>query len=170
MNIRILQVSDAAPYQEVRLHALKTNPDAFGSTYEREAAFTLETVEERIKPSPDKFVLGAFTKEGAIMGITTFVRDVGPKTSHKGHIFGMYVKPEGRGQGIGRSLMLELIRRAGECDGLEQLLLTVVSGNDAARKLYLSLGFRSYGIEPKALKNGEGYLDEDLMILNLSGL
>ena len=41
MAIRILNKSDAKLYQEVRLSALKNNPEAFGSTYEREAQFSL---------------------------------------------------------------------------------------------------------------------------------
>ena len=60
MTIRILNESDARLYQELRLSSLKINPEAFGSTYEREVKFTLETVIERLKPNDDKFVLGAF--------------------------------------------------------------------------------------------------------------
>ncbi|GEO27772.1 hypothetical protein AAC03nite_35570 [Alicyclobacillus acidoterrestris] len=48
MNIRILYESDAQLYQELRLRALKINPEAFGSTYEREVKFSLETVVERL--------------------------------------------------------------------------------------------------------------------------
>ncbi|MDV2583650.1 GNAT family N-acetyltransferase, partial [Alkalibacillus haloalkaliphilus] len=44
MNIRILNESDAKMYQELRLRALKVNPEAFSSTYEREIKFTTETV------------------------------------------------------------------------------------------------------------------------------
>lgn len=36
MNIRLLNDSDALVYREVRLCALKNDPDAFGSTYEQE--------------------------------------------------------------------------------------------------------------------------------------
>ncbi|MEW9698178.1 hypothetical protein [Paenibacillus sp. SI8] len=58
MYIRVLDESDASIYQELRLSALKNNPEAFGSTHEREVQFSLETVAERIKPSKDKYVLG----------------------------------------------------------------------------------------------------------------
>jgi RimJ/RimL family protein N-acetyltransferase len=47
---------------------------------------------------------------------------------------------------------------------LEQLYLTVVIPNDAARQLYRSCGFVSYGIEERALKLGDRYWDEALMI------
>lgn len=165
MNIRILNESDAQLYQELRLSALKVNPEAFGSTYEREVKFSLETVAGRIKPATDKFVLGAFDESGSLVGIVTFMRESSHKTSHKGNIFGMYVATEVRRQGVGKSLMIELIRKAKECDGLEQINLTVVSENDSAKKLYKSLGFELYGVERKALKFSEKYFDEDLMVL-----
>jgi ribosomal protein S18 acetylase RimI-like enzyme len=165
MNIRILNESDAQLYQELRLSGLKINSEAFGSTYEREVKFPLETVVERLKPTKDKFVLGAIDDSGSLVGIVTFMRENSLKTSHKENVFGMYVAPEGRGQGLGKSLMGELIRKAENCDGLEQINLTVVSENDSAKKLYKSMGFEVYGIERNALKFNGQYFDEDLMVL-----
>ncbi|MEK3888058.1 GNAT family N-acetyltransferase [Bacillus sp. FSL K6-3431] len=165
MNIRILNESDALLYQEIRLSALKINPEAFGSTYEREVKFSLETVVARLKPAKDKFVLGAFDDGVSLVGIVTFMRESSLKTGHKGNIFGMYVTPEGRGQGLGKSLMFELIRMVKNYDGLEQINLTVVSENDSAKKLYNSVGFEVYGVERKALKFNGRYFDEDLMVL-----
>ncbi|MFJ7669213.1 GNAT family N-acetyltransferase [Lysinibacillus sp. NPDC097195] len=167
MAIRILQPSDAQLYQEVRLSALKNDPQAFGSTYEREVNFLLETVATRLEPTNDKFVLGAFHDDGSLVGIVTFMRDNSLKTSHKGSIFGMYVAPEGRGQGLGKLLMKELIKRAKNCEGLEQIKLTVVSNNSSAKQLYKSLGFELYGVERNALKFNGQYCDEDLMVLHI---
>ncbi|HEX6594165.1 MAG TPA: GNAT family N-acetyltransferase [Bacillota bacterium] len=149
----------------ITIEWIKSNPEAFGSTYEREVKFLLETVVERLKPTKDKFVLGAFDDSGLLVGIVTFIRENSLKTSHKGNVFGMYVAPEGRGQGLGKSLMVELIRRAKNCDGLEQINLTVVSENGSAKKLYKSVGFEVYGVERNALKFNEQYFDENLMVL-----
>ncbi len=167
MNIRVLSESDAGLYQEVRLSALKNNPEAFGSTYEREVKFSLETVSERMKPTRDKFVLGAFDTRGSLVGIVAFVRENGLKTAHKGNVFGMYVAPEMRGQGLGKSLMLELIRKAKNCEGLEQINLTVMSENEVGKKLYKFLGFVVYGVEHNALKYNGQYFDEDFMVLKV---
>ncbi len=112
MKIRILNEADAQLYQEVRLSALKINPEAFGSTYEREVKFSLEAVAERLEPTKDKFVLGAFNYDDSLVGIVTFMRENSLKTNHKGNVYGMYVAPEGRGQGLGKSLMMELISKA----------------------------------------------------------
>ena len=167
MNIRILNESDATMYQEVRLSALKINPEAFGSTYEREVKFTLETVVERLRPTENKFVLGAFMDRDVLVGMVTFMRESSSKTAHKGNVYGMFVTPEMRGQGVGKSLLLELIKKAKTINGLEQINLIVVSNNDPAKILYKSIGFQVYGVEKNALKfNGE-YFDEDLMVLKV---
>jgi len=165
MNIRILNEHDAQSYQKVRLSALKNNPEAFGSTYEREVKFSLATVKERIAPSTNHFVLGAFDDACSLIGIVTFMREIGIKMRHKGNVFGMYVAPENRGQGVSKLLMAELIKEAKNCDGLEQLNLAVVSENVAAKQLYNSLGFKVYGVERNALKFDGHYFDEDWMVL-----
>ncbi|QGQ98046.1 GNAT family N-acetyltransferase [Paenibacillus psychroresistens] len=167
MNIRILQESDAESYQKLRLDSLIVNSEAFGSTYERESKFSIETFAERLKPTKDKFVLGAFTLNGSLVGIVTYVRESGLKTAHKGNIFGMYVSPEMRGKGLGKTLLLELIKWARDHDGLEQINLMVVSNNNSAKKLYKSVGFEVYGTERNALKFKGQYYDEDLMVFKL---
>lgn len=162
-----MHASDAHIYHELRLSALKNNPEAFGSTFETEMKFSLETVVERIKPTDDKFVLGAFDDSNLLVGIVTFVRENSLKTAHKGNVYGMFVAPETRGQGLGKSLMLELIKKAKNCNGLEQIKLTVVSENGTAKKLYKSLGFEVYGVERNALKFNGQYFDEELMVLRI---
>ncbi len=49
--------------------------------------------------------------------------------------------------------------------GLEQIVLAVTAHNTVARSLYTSLGFQTYGLERHALKLGDRYLDEELMVL-----
>ncbi|MFD3449373.1 GNAT family N-acetyltransferase [Microbacteriaceae bacterium 4G12] len=165
MKIRVLQASDARCYQELRLTALQVNSEAFGSTYEREVKFSLETIIERIQPTENKFVLGAFNDQNQLVGIVAFVRESGLKDAHKANIYGMFVAPEMRGSGLGKALMLELIRKAKNLNGLEQLKLTVMSENGAAKQLYKSIGFEVYGVEQNALKLNGQYFDEDLMVL-----
>lgn len=167
MNIRILNESDAQQYQELRLIGLKTNPESYGSTYERESKFSMEAIIDRIRPTRDKFVLGAFNESGMLEGIVALVRESGMKTTHKANVFGMYISEEKRGIGIGKTLMLKLISIARDIDGVEQLNLSVVSDNEPAKKLYNSVGFKTYGIERNALKFSGQYYDEDLMVLQL---
>lgn len=166
--IRQLEEADAERYRAVRLRALREEPEAFGSSYEEQAERPLRFFEDRIRPTEKRVTLGAFDGD-ALVGMITVLRESGMKDQHKGMIIGMYVAPEARGRGLGRTLLLAAIERARRMPGVEQLQLGVVTRNTAARALYLSVGFAVYGTEPHALKLPDGhYLDEDMMILWLN--
>ncbi|MGI8855840.1 MAG: GNAT family N-acetyltransferase, partial [Thermomicrobiales bacterium] len=113
----------------------------------------------------DAFVLGAWAPE--LVGTVGFFRQSGQKARHKGMIWGMYVAPEARGQGLGRALLAETLARAAAVPGIELIQLNVVTTNTAAHALYLSLGFTVYGTERHALKLGDRYVDEELMALTV---
>ncbi|GIO64012.1 N-acetyltransferase [Paenibacillus cineris] len=167
MEIRILDSQDAQIYRELRLKSLKENPEAFLTTYEIEKDKPIEQLRRNLIASDHRFTLGAFIN-GGLIGIVTFVRESNPKIVHKGNIYAMYVTPEFREKGIGKSLVQELINKAKHCEGLEQINLTVISNNNAAKRLYETIGFVTYGTEQNALKNGYQYWDENLMVLRLN--
>jgi RimJ/RimL family protein N-acetyltransferase len=48
-----------------------------------------------------------------------------------------------------------------------QLCATVALVNRPARRLYRKLGFEPYGLEPRGLKVGERYLDQEHLVLLL---
>lgn len=167
--IRPLTDTDAEIYHELRLRALKEHPAAFAQPYESQAATTLDEVAIRLletSESPHDFILGMFLGE-ALIGMVGFRRGRGDRLQHKGTIWGMYVAAEVQGQGLGRILIREAISRASDISGLEQIDLGVISGNDQARNLYISLGFESYGLEKRAIVVDGNYHDDELMQLFL---
>ncbi len=85
---------------------------------------------------------------------------------HIATIWGVYVRPEGRGTGLSRSLMIAAIDEARQT--CRSIRLTVASSNAAAIRLYESLGFKAWAIDTDALKVGEIYHDEILMRLDTS--
>jgi len=157
--IRLLTPADAALYRAIRLEALASHPEAFGSTLEREQEKPLAWFEERLAISD---VFGAFIA-GELVGTAGFRREDGAKTAHKGVLWGMYVRPQARKSGTGRLLVDAVTAHAAKC--VEQLHLVVVSDNEAALRLYTTAGFVEYGLGVKALKWGGRYYDETLMAL-----
>ena len=163
MEIRLLRPEDADSIRKLRLEALLDSPESFGSSYEEEREYSLQKFQNRLEIG---FTFGAF-QDGKLIGMVTLIPDTKHKTRHKAHIFAMYVTPGLRGQGIGKKLVKEAIETAKQIDGIEQILLSVVTSNDGAKHLYLSLGFEIYGREKHALKIGDSYLDEEHMCLFL---
>jgi len=114
----------------------------------------------------EHFIVGAFD-DGKLVGTAGFVRQPGVKERHKGRIWGVYLKAERRGKGIGLSMMKLLLNRAADIEGLEQILLSVTTTQAAAIALYRSLSFTSFGYEVRALKIGDRFIDEEYMVLRL---
>lgn len=163
MKIQMLGYKDAEKYKLLRLQALQNHPEYFGSTYEQEVGITFEQTKERIRPTANKFTLGAYDDE-QLVGLVTFIREFGEKTHHKGHVVGMYVTPEARRKGIGQAMLEKLFEYTRKIEGLEQLNLMVTSTNENAIAVYRSLGFEQYGIEKRAMKVDGRYVDELLMV------
>jgi ribosomal protein S18 acetylase RimI-like enzyme len=162
IQIRRLTPTEGAAYREIRLEALRRNPEAFGSTFEAESVRPLAHFSERIANCP---IFGAF-RDPEIVGMAGFWRREGIKDAHKAMLWGMYVRSNARNIGVGRRLAEAVIGFARE--HVEVLQLSVVSENEAARRLYASLGFVEYGIERKALKQDGCYYDEVLMAKDLT--
>lgn len=172
MNIRILKNDDAEEFWRLRLQGLKEQPSAFGAAFEEEISIPMEKLIDRfikdtISPPEDNFVLGAYDEENHLVGVVGFRRERRIKLRHKASVWGMYVAPKHRKAGVGKALMNELLKMARKLNGVEQINLGVVSSNLSAKNLYISLGFKPYGVEKNALKVGEQTFDEDLMVVFL---
>ena len=164
MEIRFLTPDDAAEWLRLRIEALKVAPEAFGASLEEYQSLSLDEVKRRLWSDGDAFVVGAL-QDNLLIGMAGFYREKGLKSRHKGRVWGVYVTPEARGGGIGRKMMQALLTRGSAIDGVEQVLLSVAATQESAIRLYRSLGFESFGREPRALRIGDRYIDEEYVIL-----
>lgn len=148
--LRKLTIDDAPAYRELRLLGLKESPTAFGSSTERESPQPMEFFANRLADRPGCLSIGAFVND-RLIGVVSFVRDEGVKTQHRGAIYGMYVHPDWRRKKVGRDMLKALLDEVDQMPGLRSVRLSVTVGNDAAQRLYESLGFIVYGEEPEVL-------------------
>jgi ribosomal protein S18 acetylase RimI-like enzyme len=159
--IRRLTAADSHQFHVLRLESLREAPTAFSTDGADEARMGADELASRLAR---EVVLGAECS-GGLVGIVGLQRYDGPKHAHRGLVWGLYVVPVCRRNGIAQRLMHALETEA-HC-GIEVLELDVVRGNDAARSLYEKLGYSTYGMQPKALKINGAYYERILMYKEL---
>ena len=168
--IRQLAAADLPAYKGLRDEMLEAHPEAFTSDATEEQAKEPTDYLHRLgldRLERGQFVLGAWRGE-RLVGAIGCERDRRRKGRHIGHIVGMMVRPEARGQGIGRDLLQGLIGECRRIDGMEMLTLTVTAGNAPAVRLYESSGFVVYGNLRRAIRLANGkYHDKLHMVLPL---
>jgi len=162
LPIRRLLPADAPLYRAIRLVALERNPEAFGSTLDREAAEPLAWFAERLDRSA---MFGAWDA-GSLIGTAGayWAADesaADPDDPPRAHLWGVYVEPGYRGTGLGQALIEAVIDHVRPRSSALHLRVTVENG--PALRLYRRLGFAATGIERRSLERGGRFYDEVLM-------
>ncbi len=166
MEIRVLkQPEDVADFRIIRIEAVSDTPESFG---ESQAEVINKSMQDFAKHLSDHdrgdFVLGAF-ENGNLIGVAGFYSEQLEKMSHKGNIWGVFVKPHYRGKGVGAALLTEIICIAKKANCIRHINLTVVTSNESAVSLYENLGFTIFGTEPNAINVDSKFYDEHYMQL-----
>jgi GNAT superfamily N-acetyltransferase len=147
MTARRALPDDWERVKELRLRALREEPNAFHSRYEDEVEETDEEWRDWLGRTA-VFVAGDYE---AICG--AYVREDGCA-----QLIAMYVLPDARGRGLGRALVAAVEDWARR-EGHPRVFLNVMDGNDAARALYESCGYRSTGVrrsdDPRSLEHAK---------------
>lgn len=162
MDIKLLTKNEWLSWKNIRLEALKNTPEAFGSSFEEESNLLDKDFQQTFIKNN---VFGAF-KNDELIGCAAFSCLHTLKTKHRGILWGMYIKPEYRGEGVADNLLNTVILFAKS--KVIQLHLTCVANNNHAVKFYQRNGFEICGTVPRALKIDTQYYDELLMVLMLS--
>jgi len=149
-------------YRDLRLSALAEAPDAFGSTYDLEAARNDAEWEDRLRVgacSAAQFPALAVTGEMPL-GLAWARRDDADPTL--GHVFQFWVAPPSRGHGVGH-LLLEAVIAWARTLGLGTLHLDVTPSDPAAARLYRRAGFVNHG-NPTPLRHGSSILAQPMQL------
>ena len=167
MQIARLTPADAMAYKALLLHAYEHAADSFTSTPQERAFHPDDWRVHRIAdPAGLSVVWGAFSEAG-LVGTVSVEFSARTKTRHKALIVAMFVREEYRGQGVARELMRAAIQHGLAREGLSLLQLEVTQGNVCAERLYQSLGFQPFGVEPIAVLTADGYRAKVHMWLDL---
>jgi ribosomal protein S18 acetylase RimI-like enzyme len=167
LEIRILNPDDAGELFRLRRHALVDSPLAFSASPEDDAASSEAVVRELLNPQRKSVVFGAY-KPGLI-GMLGLNRAHQRKAVHKVNLWGMFVLPTCRGQGVATRLLDAAIRYARTLDGITSMHLSVSESAIAARQLYEKAGFEAWGVEPDAIRVEARSVSERHMRLSLGG-
>lgn len=160
-----MQPSDADALFQLRRQALIEEPFAFLSSPEDDLASSPAAVREQLSSwSSFSAVFGAFS-ESVLVGMVGLTRDRPRKAAHRACIWGLFVKSEYRGQGVGTRLLEAILAHARQMDGVETVYLSVSEKTPNAKRLYESAGFVVWGCEPDCIRHvGESAREYHLSI------
>lgn len=132
----------AGLYRRIRLAALKCDPSAFSSTWEREAQFSDEVWRQRASLDGRDRVGYFMMRAGEPCALVACLREDAEPS--RAQVVSMWVAPEARRCGLA-SRLLEAVRAWAEERGISTLRLFVTSKNHAAIALYQRAGFGETG-------------------------
>jgi GNAT superfamily N-acetyltransferase len=132
--LRPVTEDDWELWRDLRHVVLAADPEAFGSTLNRERAFTEADWRRRVGHGR-AFVAWLADRPVGMGGCV-------PETTGSWSVVAMWVDPAARGLGIGRRVLARLIEAAPPDAEVE---LWVADGNPAARALYAKAGFVGTG-------------------------
>ena len=160
-----IKAGEVEHLKRTRLAALLDTPSAFGSTYEREIAFSDDEWASRAALSSSGHERAIFLAwdAGETIGLVGGYRP--DPTRATVELISMWTSPTARRRGVGRALVVALIEWAATT-GAESVELWVTIGNEPAEAFYASLGFEPTG-EAQPIGPGRNE-DEARMVLRIA--
>ena len=142
-------------YRELRLRALRTDPQAFGQSWAEAVNHPEERWRQRlIDAEQGKSWLVFAERNGQLIGMSGAYQWPEDIEASRAMIIAVFVEPEARGCGIGERLvqaLMDVLIAA----GLESAILAVNPVQSAAVRLYEKMGFRVTGSEINMMGTGE---------------
>lgn len=180
MNVHVAGDLPWQTYRDVRLRALSTNPEAFGSSFERESQFSEQVWAQRAmnpgtllwlapdEPDASSTVapradgLAGIIPSSAYLDDPDSARTITADPAALAYVVQVWIEPARRGRGVFDDLMTQLVETA-RGQGYRTLALHVYRTNERAVGAYLRHGFVK-AAEPSP----ECPADEDEYVLHLT--
>lgn len=144
--VTTLPVSSWREFKELRLRALRSDPQAFGRSYEEESCYPDETWRQELMDSESGRCHLFFARlHGALVGMVKGGRTDEDRFGHSAYVVSMYVDAPARGRGIAKELMGRALEALAGEEDVRVVRLYVNSGQGPAIRLYEGLGFREVG-------------------------
>lgn len=137
--VRVVHADDWEQARDIRLAALREAPQAFGSTYAREAPFTEQQWRGRTGSDHSVCFFAELADGAEPAGLAGVYEEDGTAD-----LVSMWVRPAARGLGAGEALV-EAAADWAKARDHATLYLWVTESNAAARKLYERCGFTPTG-------------------------
>lgn len=159
MKLQTLVAQDYDAYFNLRLESLQQCPNMYATDANDWQAAAPEVIEKHLvlSESGASPIFGAW-EVGNLVGLLGLKPDSRPTVRHKASLWGLYVQPNFRRQGVGKGLVTLAIAEAKEMPYLELLRAGATLDGDTLLHFFAACGFREYGREPRSkLFNGVYY-------------
>jgi RimJ/RimL family protein N-acetyltransferase len=164
-TITRLGPADAERYVRFRSRMLREAPWAFSASPDDDIAQDLDHL-RRFLLREDYAIL-AVAGADELVAVAGVLRGRRPKFAHRATVWGVYVDPSRRGEGLGRAVTAAAVDLARAWPGIDFIDIGVSAVSPEAHRLYQSLGFVEWGREPDATDIDGTRHDEIHMTLRL---
>ena len=159
--------ADAERYARLRARMLLDAPWAFAASPDDDRGSDALQVAEMMRSGEQAIIGIADDQDGELIAAAGIVRVARRKSAHRSKLWGVFVEPDHRGNGLARAVVSAAIEVAREWPGVDYVDLGVSANAPGAERLYASLGFVAWGREPESLECDGRRYDEIFMTLRL---
>lgn len=157
--IEIIDSNQLNSFINLRLEALKTEPNNFLSTFEEEIKYSNLDWQQKLQNS---FWFGFF-EENNLIAMISFEIAKKNKINHTAEIGGLYIKHSHRKLGIATKL-IKFVENFAKQKNILQIYLGCNFNNKIAINLYEKLGYKIIAIRPNFAKINNEYFDDVIML------
>ena len=150
----------AEEWRAIRMEALRTAPEAFGSSFDDWDGRPLEDFAQRLTGCE---MWAAGPAPGRPQAVASWEADISPAEPDLGWVTSVYVAPGARGRGLGDAIFARLMERAALA-GMTRMGLHVGQHNAPAQALYSRAGFVPTGGPPMLNERGNWEIEMRRML------